>query len=151
MKSKKVGIEDVEMILDQNQIDPVKKNNVLKDLSNLVAQEKEEKDSKGEKNKKQYVVLLSDPEGLIDNSSMTAWVVQIPEEASMVGIDKTISLAARDYNESRVAKKKGKVSTIGEAIESIPNRFLIDKEIWIKTKTPVFVDKTNNVLAKVAE
>jgi hypothetical protein len=33
---------------------------------------------------------------------------------------------------------------VGEALESVPGRFFRDAELWVKTKTPVVVLRTDN-------
>ena len=38
--------------------------------------------------------------------------------------------------------------TIGEAIENIPGKFFKEADVWVKTKTPVLVLKTDNEIPK---
>jgi hypothetical protein len=40
------------------------------------------------------------------------------------------------------------VKTVGEAIENVPAKFFKEAELWVKTKTPVLVLKTNNEIPK---
>ena len=40
------------------------------------------------------------------------------------------------------------MKTVGEAIEAVPAKFLKEADVWIKTKTPVLVVKTDNEIPK---
>ncbi len=37
---------------------------------------------------------------------------------------------------------------MGEAIENVPAKFFKETEVWVKTKTPVLVLKTDNEIPK---
>ena len=38
--------------------------------------------------------------------------------------------------------------TVGEAIENVPGKFFKEADVWVKTKTPVLVLKTDNDIPK---
>ena len=38
--------------------------------------------------------------------------------------------------------------TVGEAIENIPAKFFREADVWVKTKTPVLVLRTDNEIPK---
>jgi hypothetical protein len=98
--------------------------------------------------KKQFVILVSDPQGFLRGHDFAGWVLQIPDEASPVTTEERIRQAAYDFNTT----KKGRLlptQTIGEACENVPARTFKDHEIWVKTKTPVLVCVTNNELPGV--
>ena len=40
------------------------------------------------------------------------------------------------------------MKTVGEAIENVPAKFLREADLWVKTKTPVIVLKTDNEIPK---
>ena len=40
------------------------------------------------------------------------------------------------------------VKTVGEAIENVPAKFFKETDVWVKTKTPVLVLKTDNDIPK---
>jgi hypothetical protein len=98
--------------------------------------------------KKQFVILLSSAAlSSIKPTDLTGWVVQIPEDASPHSVTDRIFKGAYDFN----ASKRGRllpVKTVGEAIESASAKYFRDAELWIKTKLPVAVISTDNVLPK---
>jgi hypothetical protein len=97
--------------------------------------------------KKQFVVILSDPSGMLPKKDLTGWVVQIPENASPFSTMDRVCKGAYDFN----ASKKGRllpVKSIGEALESVSARCFKEAELWAKTKMPVAVVVTDNVLPR---
>ena len=67
-----------------------------------------------------------------------------------VGIDlrlERIAKAAYDFNASRRGRALP-VKTVGEAMETVPAKNFKEVELWVKTKTPVQVLSTDNVLPK---
>ena len=137
----KIDIAIVAASLKKYEIDPSTMRKIIEDL-NFEAQP-EPGEEKEPPVKKQYAFLLSDPEGDMPKKDFTGWVVQLPENESGATVPDRILRAIEEFNLS----KKGMVNplrTIGEAMESLPSRLLKDKDIWIKTKTPVWVLKTDN-------
>jgi hypothetical protein len=54
---------------------------------------------------------------------------------------------AYDYN----ASKKGRLypaKTVGDALENVPAKFFREAELWVKTKTPVIVLRTDNEIPR---
>ena len=97
--------------------------------------------------KKQFVILVSDPEGKLPEKELTGWVVQIPEDASPYTATDRIFKGSYDYN----ASKKGRLypaKTVGEALENVPAKFFKEAEVWVKNKIPVLVLKTDNQIPK---
>jgi hypothetical protein len=97
--------------------------------------------------KKQYLILLSDPEGRMPKGDFTGWVLQIPESESPASSQERLLKGTFDYN----ASKRGALSpakTVGDALENVPARFFRDVELWVKTKTPVVVLRTDNEIPK---
>lgn len=113
----------------------------------LAAQEPEEE--KPPAVKKQYVVLVSDPTGFLKGVDMVAWVMQIPESESPATIQDRILRSAYDFN----VTKRGRlhpVQTIGEAIENVKAAQFKENDVWVKTKTPVIVLRTDNEMPNTA-
>ena len=77
----KVDLELLKMVLQRNSVDVRKIAQILEDINQeqLAAEEEKEKEPPV---KKQYVVVLSDPEGDLEGKEYTGWVVQIPEANS---------------------------------------------------------------------
>ena len=73
--------------------------------------------------------------------------MQIPESASPHSTTDRIFKGAYDYN----ASKRGRmlpVKSVGEALESTSAKYFKDAELWVKTKLPVAVMVTDNILPK---
>lgn len=152
----KIEISKVAEVLKKNQVDPTLLRQIVEEL-NLEAQPEPGEES-APAVKKQFVVLVSDPDGYLDPkqtgtglppTDMVAWVLQIPEAESPATTQDRILRAAYDFNASR----KGQllpVKTIGEAIECVPAKFFKEADAWVKTKTPVLVLRTDNAIPKEA-
>jgi len=108
-----------------------------------------ETESEGEdlpKVKQQYVIVVSDPKKTI-TEELTGWVVQIPDNESVLTVTDRIKKAAYNYNASKKGQKYP-IKSIGEAVETIGNKFFKPYDLKVKTKEAVFVVVTDNVLPK---
>jgi hypothetical protein len=108
-------------------------------------------EEKEPRQKNQYVVLISDPDGALPPSAdFAAWVLQIPESESVHSTGERIANAAYTFN----ATRKGRllpVKTVGEAMENVPAKLFREAQVSVKTKTPVLVVKTDNQLVDTAQ
>ena len=142
----KIDVSKVAEILKKNEIDPATLRRVLEEMNLAVEPEGAEGD-KPPAVKKQFVIIVSDPEGRLPKNDFVGWVVQIPESESPSTTLDRVFRSAYDYNTT----KKGRllpVKTVGEAIEAIPAKFFKEAELWVKHKTPVLVVKTDNEIPK---
>ena len=142
--SSQIPIAKAEDIIRKNEPDPAVARRIVEELNNLLADEGAPKPPAV---KKQYVVVISDPEGRLPSCDFVAWVVQIPESESPSTTIDRITRSAYDFN----VTKKGRllpVKTIGEALESVPSKFLKEADVFVKTKVPVLVVKTDNVIPR---
>jgi hypothetical protein len=142
----KIEISQVAEILKKHKIDPSLLREIVEEL-NFVTQPGGDDDIKPPAPKKQFVVLLSDPEGKLAKKDLVGWVVQIPEDASPHSTTDRIFKGAYDFN----ASKRGRllpVKSVGEALESGSAKYFKESELWVKTKLPVAVMITDNVLPK---
>jgi hypothetical protein len=142
----KIDVSKVAEILKKNHIDPALLRRVVEEM-NLAVQPEGGEDEKPPAVKKQFAVLVSDPEGRLPKYDFVAWVLQIPESESVATTQDRIFRSAYDYNTT----KKGQllpVKTVGEAIENVPGKFFKEADVWVKTKTPVLVLKTDNEIPK---
>ena len=142
----KIDVSKVAEILKKNQIDPALLRRVIEEMNLAVEPEGADGD-KPPAVKKQFVIVVSDPEGRLPKNDFVGWVVQIPESESPSTTLDRICRSSYDYNTT----KKGRllpVKTIGEAIEAVPAKFLKEADVWVKTKTPVLVVKTDNEIPK---
>jgi hypothetical protein len=141
----KIEVNVVAEILKKNQLDPKLLRQVIEEM-NLAAQP-EGGDESTPAIKKQFAVLVSDPDGHLPKHDWVAWILQIPEDESVATTQDRIYRAAYDFN----ASKRGRllpVKTVGEAIEHIPAKFFKEAELWVKTKSPVLVLRTDNQIPK---
>jgi hypothetical protein len=141
----KIDINIVAASLKKHSIAPSVLREIIEEL-NFEAQP-EPGDEKEPAPKKQFAVLLSDPTGALHKTDLVGWVVQIPETASPHSVPDRIFKAAYDFN----ASKKGRllpVKSVGEALESASTKYFKEAELWVKTKLPVAIVTTDNVLPK---
>lgn len=142
----KIEVNQVADILKKHKIDPSLLREIVEEM-NEVTQPEADEDIKPPAAKKQFVVLLSDPQGKLVKADLVGWVVQIPEDASPHSTTERIFKGAYDFN----ASKKGRllpVKSVGESLESVSAKFFKEAELWVKTKLPVAVMITDNVLPK---
>ena len=142
----KIEVSQVAEILKKHKIDPSLLRDIVEAM-NEVTQPEADEDIKPPAPKKQFVVVLSDMDGKLPKKDLTGWVVQIPENASPFSTTDRIFKGAYDFN----ASKKGRmlpVKSIGEALESASAKYFKESELWVKTKLPVAVVVTDNVLPK---
>lgn len=143
--SSKVEISTVADVLKQHKsIPPALLREIVEQLNAAI--EPVDEDIKPPAPKKQFVVVVSDPEGKL-KQDMVGWVAQIPEAASPMSIMDRIMKAAHDFN----ASKRGRllpVKTVGEAFESVGAKHFRESEAWVKTKTPIYLIRTDNKLTE---
>jgi hypothetical protein len=142
----KIDVSKVAEILKKNQLDPALLRRVIEEM-NLVVQPDPGEEEKPPAVKKQFVILVSDPDGRMPKHDFTGWVLQIPENESPATTRERVLRGTYDFN----ASKKGRMlpaKTVGEALENVPAKHFKDAEVWVKTKTPVLVLKTDNEIPR---
>lgn len=141
----KIEINKAAEILKKNQIDPAVLRRVIEEFNLEVQPESGEE--KPPAVKKQFAIIVSDPDGRMPKHDFVAWAVQIPENESPATTLERIYRAAYDFN----ASKKGRllpVRTVGESLENVPARYFSEADVWVKTKTPVLLLRTDNEIPK---
>ena len=142
----KIDVSKVAEILKKNQIDPAVLRRVIEEM-NLAVQPDAGEEDKPPPVKKQHIIVVSDPEGKLPKGDFTGWVLQIPENESPATTPDRVFRAAYEFN----ASKKGRllpVKTVGEAFEAVPAKHFRDTDLWVKTKEPVIVLRTDNEIPK---
>ncbi|WP_414664881.1 hypothetical protein [Horticoccus sp. 23ND18S-11] len=142
----KIEVNKVAEILKKNELPPAVLRRVVEEM-NLAVQPDPGDAEAPPAVKKQFVVLLSDPEDRMPKHDFVAWVLQIPETESVATTQDRINRAAYDFNTT----KKGRllpVRTHGDAIENIPAKAFKESDVWVKTKTPVLVLRTDNEIPR---
>ncbi len=142
----KIEVNKVAEILKKADISPAILRRVIEEM-NLAAQPDGGNEDKPPAVKKQFAILVSDPDGKLPKHDFVGWILQLPESESVATTLDRIFRSAYDYNTT----KKGQlmpVKTVGEAIEVIPAKAFKEADLWIKSKTPVLVLKTDNEIPK---
>jgi hypothetical protein len=142
----KIDVNKVAEILKKNHIDPAVLRRVVEEM-NLAVQPDPGEGDQAPPVKKQFIILVSDPNEKMPRGDLTGWVLQIPENESPASVEERLLKATYDYN----ASKKGRLypaKTVGDAVESVPGKFFKEVELWVKTKEPVLVLRTNNEIPK---
>lgn len=137
----KIDINKAAEILKKNQLEPATLRRVIEEMNLAVQPEPGEETPPAIK--KQYVILVSDPDGNLPDFDFAGWVLQIPENASPLTVMERITLAAYKFNTT----KKGRMMparTVGDTLENVPATHFKEAEVWVKTKTPVLVIRTDN-------
>jgi hypothetical protein len=142
----KIDVNKVAEILKRNHIEPAVLRRVVEEMNLAVQPDPGEADQPPPV-KKQFIILVSDPEETMPKADLTGWVLQIPEDESPASVPERLFKGAYDYN----ASKKGRLypaRTVGDAVENVPAKFFREAELWVKTKTPVLVLRTDNEIPK---
>jgi hypothetical protein len=141
--STKIEINAAAEIIKRHEIEPEKLRAIVEEMNRLIEPEGDDEE-KAPTVKKQFSVLVSDPDHKLPEClELVAWVCQIPEDASVTSTADRIYKAAYEFNTT----KKGRMmpaKTMGDAIENIPAKHFKEQQVWIKTKAPVFVVTTDN-------
>ena len=158
----RIEIEEVESVLLEKKFDPVKVQEVIRELQEIaeevaaeVVPPTENIDDDGlpvdiggdglPKKKFEYVILLNDKEGYLTDKEIAGWVVQQEENADAGLILSKLSDAAKDQNES-AKRKKNTITDLDGVFSGLKSKFTKDKGIKIKTKDLTRVIITNGKL-----
>jgi hypothetical protein len=142
----KIDVNKVAEILKKNQIDPAVLRRVVEEMNLAVQPDPGEKEGPPPV-KKQHVIVVSDPNGRMPKDDLTGWVLQIPEDESPATTLERVFKGTYDYN----ASKKGRLypaKTVGEALENVPAKFFREAELWVRTKEPVLVVRSDNEIPR---
>ena len=140
----KVDLELVKFILQRNEVDIRTVNSIMEDIEQEMKILKEE-NPPVPRVPKQFSILISDPDDQLPDTDFTGWILQLPEEESPALLEEKIRQAAYEYNQTPRGRRLP-VTSIGEACEAVPARIFKEHDVWLKTKEPVLVLKTNNKL-----
>lgn len=139
----KIAVETLKFILQRNIEDIRKIAGVMQEIELELKAEQEEKDLKPKVAKKQNVIMVSDPDGKLQDVDLVGWIAQIPEDDDISTTPDRIIQAAHAFN----CTPKGirmPVETIGEACEVCSPYLFKEQDVWVKTKTPLLLVSVNN-------
>lgn len=143
----KIDIDTLKQILQRNNVDVRKVSEILEDINTELEIQQAEKEDRPPPVKKQFVILVSDPEERLKGADMTGWVLQIPEEDSPYTVTDKIITSAYEYNVTPKGQRLP-LTTIGETCEVAPAKITKEQNLWIKTKEPILVVRTDNTVPK---
>ena len=147
----KIDVETLKFILQRNEPDIRKVAGIMQEVEMELKAEEEEKANRPPAIKKQFVMLVSDPDGNLAGKDMTGWVVQIPEDDSVATTPTKIISAAYEFNTTPKGRRMP-VETIGEACEVVTAKLFKEQKVWVKTKTPLLiVPVANKIPTEAAE
>ena len=141
----KIDVNKVAEILKKNQVDPKVLRQIVEEMNILTQAEGDEE--KPPAVKKQWAIMISDPEERLPKTDFVGWVLQIPEDDSVATTQDRIFRATYDFNTT----KKGRLlppKTVGEALENVPAKHFAEMGLWVKTKTPVLMLRTDNEIPR---
>ncbi|MFO8026558.1 MAG: hypothetical protein R6U56_02710 [Opitutales bacterium] len=139
----KIDVETLKFILQRNETDIRKINEIMQDIEMELKAEEEERANRPPAVKKQFSIVLADNEGVLEGKDLTGWVVQIPEDDSVTVAPERIIRAAYEYNTTPKGRRMP-VQTIGEACEAVTAKLFKEQNIWVKTKIPVLAVAIEN-------
>lgn len=140
--AKKVDIELVKLILKRNDLDTRQVFQIIEDIQNEVdAQDLDEE--KPPPVKKQFVMMISDPQGDFEGKDLTGWVLQIPEDESPYTAEEKLFQSVYEYNTTPKGRRL-MLKSVSEACEIVPARIHKEQSVWVKTKEPVLAVFTKN-------
>lgn len=140
----KVDLELVKVVLQRNSLDIKQVSQIIEELNQELAATVDDEE-KPAPVKKQHVIVASDPEGQLEGVTIVGWVVQIPEEDSPYVATERLIRSAYEFNQTKKGRRFG-AKSIAEVCEHVPARILKEQNIWVKTKEPVLIVRTDNVV-----
>lgn len=141
----KVDLDLVKTVLQRNDLDTRLVAQILEEINLEVEQVEAAKEDRPPPVKKQFAVLLSDPERTFRDTDLTGWVVQLPEDEPAASAAERLVRAGWEFNTTRKGQRQP-VRSLGEICEAVPARILREHEVWVKTKEPVWIVPADNEL-----
>ncbi len=144
----KVDIELVQMILQRSELDTVKISQIMDDLK-FESKQKETDAEKEPPVKKQFAVIINDPYGKIAETGFEyqGWVVQIPEDDAPQTALESLYKGVYDYNLTPKGRRMP-LKSIAEACEFGSAKLYKEHKVWVKTKEPVLIIRSNGVIPR---
>ena len=138
----KIDVNKVAEILKRNELEPALLRQIVEEMNLMVQPEVDEE--KPPALKKQFAILISDPEKrLPEGNDFVGWVLQVPENESVLTTTERIWKGAYEFNTT----KKGRLmpaKTVGEALDHIHAKHFKEAGVFVKTKVPVLMLRTDN-------
>lgn len=117
--SKKISLDDLNSILASQEVQPEKARKILAEAQKLLEEEAAEKeDTKGKKNKYQFVIIASEEQLETPLKDCSLWISKIPEDGNHEKIHATIRAAAVTKNLTKKGRKFP-VKTLADAFATL--------------------------------
>lgn len=136
----KVDLELVKMVMQRNDLDVRVVSQIIEDINEELHGDDEPKPPPV---KKQFCIMVSDPEGVLEGKDLVGWVMQIPEDDSPFVTEERLIRSAYEFNITPKGRRLP-VKTIAEVCEHVSARITKEQSVWIKTKEPVHVLRTGS-------
>lgn len=136
--------ELIENVMQRNDLNVRQISSILEDLE-TEAKAIQESNPPAPRQKKQFVIMVSDPEGELEGKDLVGWVLQVPEDDAPQTAEERLVKSAHEFNQTPKGRRMP-VRSIGEGCEAIPARITKEQNLWVKTKEPVLVTTTSNVV-----
>jgi len=143
----KVDIELVRDVLQRSQLPAIKVSEILEEIKHEVKVATQENTEKEPTVKKQFVFVLSDPQGKFKDDDYVGWVVQIPEDENASDVCSQIFESAYDFNITPKGRRYP-VKTVAEIMEFGAAKIFKEHKLWVKTKEPILVVRTDNKIPR---
>jgi len=131
MAKKSFKLEDVEFVCDKNQLESEKRQAVINDLKAMLEEEEQE-----EVEKVEYKIagLFPDGEGYdkIPLEDRVIIPIKLPVEFDTSTLQDCMVAAATKHNESRRAKKQGKIFTLNDLLTKATKKNLTEEGIKVQ-------------------
>lgn len=141
----KVELELVRRIVQRNTTDPKLISQIMNELTQEIAFMEDDLVDTPPPVKKQWVVVVSDPNQELKDKDFVAWVAQIQEDESPFTIEEKLFRSGYAYNTTKRGRRIP-ARTIQEVCEFVPAKILKEQAVWLKTKEPVLVVRTDNII-----
>ena len=145
----KIDLELVKVVLQRSELDAKKIAQIIEDIT-FESKAQEAEKEKEPQVKKQYVVVVSDPYGKFTDADYTGWVVQIPEDENPATALESLHKGVYDFNISPKGRRLP-IKTVAEACEFGSAKIYKEHKIWIKTKEPVLIVRSDNKIPREAK
>jgi len=132
MAKKSFKLEDVEFVCDKNQLESEKRQAVINDLKAMLEEEEEQEEV--EKVEYKIAGLFPDGEGYdkIPLEDRVIIPIKLPVEFDTSTLQDCMVAAATKHNESRRAKKQGKIFTLNDLLTKATKKNLTEEGIKVQ-------------------
>ena len=140
----KADLEIIETVLKKHDIEGAVLTQIREDLVREIENNKTPREKAA---KKDFVLLVSDPNGVIPaDVELTGWAIQIDPEKSIEDVPDLLKKAGTFFNETPKGRKLG-VESIGDLFENATGKAFSENGLFRKHREPVFVITTDNKIA----